>query len=99
MLWFSSNAGVGLPALFAAIYGCGGFVILTAIRIAFSVVARQRTGSPFPIRWFTSIFACLAIGVACLSLSGPRQPLFRWRVRLSEQALTQFARGALAAGD
>lgn len=98
MLWFSSNAGVDLLAVYFTVFGGGVLALLTAIRIAFFIVARRHTASRVPIRWFVVwIFVCLAAGVIATVAEGPRNPLFRWRFRLSEHALTDYARAAAAA--
>lgn len=92
VLFYYSNAGVGIEGLFVFIYGGGALVLLLVIRLACFVDATRRLR--VPRRWASWIAAaaCLGLAVVTAGCEGRRSPLFKLRFRASEGALAEQAR-------
>jgi hypothetical protein len=104
LVWFvvllvqSSDAGVGLLAVYTWLFGGAAIAVAWVIRLILFRVRRSGTDRRLS-RWFAVppvlILSSLAIGL----VEAPRSPLFRIRFALSERALTREARALLASGD
>jgi hypothetical protein len=98
VLALSSDAGVGILGLY--LYLGGGLSLATwwVVRLGRELMRRQRT-SPTAHRWrhWLLVPLVLVAGAVAGVGSGPRNPLFLARFRLSEAALTHEARRLLQA--
>jgi hypothetical protein len=91
-----SDAGAGLVALFTLLYG-GAILAVWVVRLVLFV--RTRRSRPRPLsKWFIVPPAAIVLSLVVALLLAPRNPLFRIRFALSEEAFTREARALLASG-